>query len=724
MYSLKVIARNISRASKQIRDRYPLSDRWSLRYSTPIEIEEMISVLKGLLDERGYPTRKLSREEALWVLCEATICKLDFNYYASNYARIENWAGRVVPFVPNIAQKIVLDLMIKQEELGFAQLYQLLKARQLGMTTLFQVLLSHRAFFYRNITLITGSAAEAKSRIMVGKLEFIWDQLPWWLRPRRTAYQAGELMEYGDLNSSINVSWGNQKSGIGRGSTANVAHLSELASFIDPATLVDASLMKTMHENPFALLGLESTAEGMGNWWHKTWLKNTKMDAVGLAPVKPVFLPWYCGTDLYPTEAGLRRRPIPANWSESIPEYVSKYALAAESYVSQTPILTKALGADWKMPLVQKWYYHLQYEEHKEMGQLHILFQEMPASAEEAFQNSNPIVFSYETLNEVRIEAGGSIPVGVYQLSGRTISPVYSNYTTQGQAISLSCKKTDGSLIERFSLDPLLLDGWPDHQADGKVYIWEFPLIGETYGVSCDPSEGVEQDSSVVEVIKKATPWHPDEQVAEFASNRVAPHDLWVWIFALAHLYTVKEHSGRWNFPRVVIEINIAAGDSAQTEMLKHGWATFHRRYDATKIGQTSQRPRSMAEEIGWRTTNASRPKVIGWLRKHIRDKMLKVRSPWLATELSTLEYNLDRKRIEASQGNHDDRAMALGIMLASWYDPELYGTTPPAWTGQRQLEDDVAKLQMYMGDRQIGSMPRQFRPVGRKPDSRGIRIA
>ena len=210
MYSHKVIAKNLSRASDLIREKYNLPPEWRLQYPTDDEHREMLAHFAALLDDKGVPTRKLSDIEALWVLSESTLCKLDFHYYCKRYVKIEDWSGRIVPFQPNRAQRIVLARMAKMEEQGLALMMMFLKARQLGITTLFQAVLSHRVFLYRNVNAPTGSAEPDKSRKMVKKLEFIWNNLPWWLRPRRTAYRAGELLEYADLNSSIDVSWGNQ----------------------------------------------------------------------------------------------------------------------------------------------------------------------------------------------------------------------------------------------------------------------------------------------------------------------------------------------------------------------------------------------------------------------------------------------------------------------------------------------------------------------------------
>lgn len=721
MYSKKIIARNLVRATSLIRSKYELSAKWELQYPSQGDWEEMCAHLASLLDSQGVPMRKLTEPEALWVLCESTLCKLDFAYYCQRYVKIEDWSGRIVPFVPNRAQRVVLKRMAEMEEKGLALMMMFLKARQEGITTLFQTIGGHRVFLYRNINFPTGSAEPDKSRKMVKKLEFTWNNLPWWLRPRRTAYRAGELVEYGDLNSSIDVSWGNQTQGIGRGSTSTVCHLSELASFLNPEELVDAALIRTMHENPFSLLALESTAEGIGNWWHKTWEWNVKMMASGRARLEPIFLPWFLATDLYPTEGWLKRRPVPEGWE--IPDYIERHAEAARVYVDQTPMLKEELGDGWEMPLEQKWFYHLEYQEAREKKTLHIFLQEMPANPQEAFQNSNPTVFDIETLNEVRTGTAAAVPIESYKLAGRSVSGVYDFWTARkgSPERELRCLSASGQLQETFKLVPVGHDGWPDNDSDGKIRIWEWPQAGETYAVGCDPAEGVDQDSSVVTVVKKSTPQHTDVQVAEFASSKVLPDDLWMWVYALCHLYTVRKPSGGWNFPKAIIEINISAGDKVQTEMRKRGWPSFHQRFDPTRISSGKARAKAYLDQIGWKTDRANRPKVISAVRKAIRDGLLEVKSPELAMELSTLEWNLDKKRIEASQGNHDDRVFALGIVLASWYDPEVYGSVPHAWTGQREWEKELDERPRYTGGQVIGGVAIPVVPKGVKLDGRAL---
>lgn len=710
-------------AEQIIRRDHGLSSRWNMYPPTTGERDEMRAHFESLLDQKGYLTRDFTREERLWVLVEATFCKLDFMYFSRNYARIKDWGANVVYFEPNVSQQIVLDLLAYNEERRFAQNFMFLKARRLGLTTIWQILLAHRTFFYWHVAAYTGSAEEVKSTEMVKMLGFVWDNMPYWLRPRRTANAVGYKMEFADIDSSVIVQWGNQKQGIGRGATPTIAHLSEVSFFEKPEELIDASIAKAILENPFGMLAMESTANVLGDWWNKSWDYNVEKDSENLSTYQPVFLPWYVGTDLYPTESWYRRRPAPESWNP--PGYVERHADAAQIYVRSKKILRNALGADWEMSRQQKWWYYMQFEEARKKKQLHILLRELPASADEAFQNANPSVFTLETLTEVRTMTRTSQPKGVYQVAGQSVPFVYSDQRVVGEPIEARAFSHDGTLLETFRLEPVETDGWPDTTAELKLYVWEWPKEGETYGIYCDPSEGVGLDSSVVGVIKKATPWHPDEQVAEWASNKVAPHDLWIYVYCLCHLYTVRGPDGQWREPLAAIEVNINAGDAVQTEMLKRGYTNFYRETDMTQIGETGsqykKRPRAVRDRIGWRTDVRTRPKMISLFRKMVRDGNLIVRSPFLVEEMGTLQYNLDKQRIEAAENKHDDRIMGPAILLTCWYDPEIYGTVPTAFMEQRAYEAELDRVPVYSGDKQFGKHSRHVQHIDPLTDSREL---
>lgn len=612
-----------------------------------------------------------------------------------------------------MAQKIILGIMGEMERDLLAILLQFLKARQLGITLLFQMLVASRVLFYRDVNAVVASADPDKSKAMAKKLEYIFDGLPWWLKPKRTGYRAGELIEYGDINSGLSIQWGNQTNGIARGLTVNVGHLSEIAEFERPEELIESSLLRTMHENPFSLLALEGTAEVMGDWWNDTWDYNFKMDSQGLARLKPIFLPWFVGGDIYPTEAWLRRRPVPQQWVP--PQFISEHALAAKRYVERTPYLLNAFGDKWEMPLEQKWFYYLEYQEAEHRRRLPYLLRELPANPEEAWQSANPTVFDLGTLQYCRRRAQIIRPVGVYGIRGLAIP----TYMIPGGDSEFEVKWEIDGYKEIFEFIPFTDPReWDD--PDGKFYLWEHPLNGEEYGIGVDPSEGVGEDNSVIQVIKKATPDHPAIQVGEWASNRVNQDDLWAFLLAIGGLFY---KAGRQ--PKTVIEVNISAGDGTQTELLKRGWSNFHIREDMTLVrppkGFNSPPDR---RSIGWKTTSLTRPRVVGLGRNHIRDRKLLVHSQFLGRELSTLVWNKDKQRIEAAVGQHDDRFMALAILLGSWYDPGLYGERVEVWEKERQREH-FKEDHPHWGS-QLGKFgtPKQGRVTSqgnKKRDSRGF---
>jgi hypothetical protein len=98
-----------------------------------------------------------------------------------------------------------------------------------------------------------------------------------------------------------------------------------------------------------------------------------------------------------------------------------------------------------------------------------------------------------------------------------------------------------------------------------------------------------------------------------------------------------------------------------------------------------------------------------------VRDGQLIVHSPELVNEMSTLQYNLDKQRIEAAEGKHDDRVMGAAILLTCWYDPEIYGTVPTAFIEQRTYEAELERTPVYMGDKAIGQRSRHME---RMPES------
>jgi hypothetical protein len=71
---------------------------------------------------------------------------------------------------------------------------------------------------------------------------------------------------------------------------------------------------------------------------------------------------------------------------------------------------------------------------------------------------------------------------------------------------------------------------------------------------------------------------------------------------------------------------------------------------------------------LGFKTVPQNRPGIIGLVRKHVRDHRLLVQSQFFTRELATLTWELKKQRIEAAPGSHDDRIMAMAVLMGAWY--------------------------------------------------------
>src|SRR2546426_10125990 len=124
-------------------------------------------------------------------------------------------------------------------------------------------------------------------------------------------------------------------------------------------------------------LVVDSTAITMNDWWHQTWLVNKELWPQRRSRLRPAFLPYFVGTDLYPTSTWLLEHPIPKNWEP--PEIIQKHADRAALYVESNELLRKHFPSNWRMPVAQMWWYFVEREEARKKKQLNKFLSELPA---------------------------------------------------------------------------------------------------------------------------------------------------------------------------------------------------------------------------------------------------------------------------------------------------------------------------------------------------------
>ena len=100
-------------------------------------------------------------------------------------------------------------------------------------------------------------------------------------------YASLKRMSWKETRSSLRIATARNET-TGRSRTIQVVHASETA-FWDNADTLMVGLRNTMPDAHGTLLIIESTANGMGNWYHQTWQEA----CMGINEFIPVFYPWF-----------------------------------------------------------------------------------------------------------------------------------------------------------------------------------------------------------------------------------------------------------------------------------------------------------------------------------------------------------------------------------------------------------------------------------------------
>jgi hypothetical protein len=568
---------------------------------------------------------------------------------------------------------MLVDIWGEMEGQKIAIAIQLLKARQLRSSTTTIHAILHRTNFWPDVNALIASSDPDKSIKLASMAELTYNNLPFWMQaPLTPPSRIGISLTFGNQNSAISIQHGNQFSGIARGTTPGVVHLSEIPDWSDPENLIDAALLKAMHPSPWMFLVLESTAAEMGDWWHDTWQANVEGWPKHKSIIRPVFLPWFVGSDIYPSEADLKARPVPDDWNPIDMTY--KHAERCAAFVKSNDYLRKYLGQYWKLPRHQMWYWECEYLAAKSKKGLAQFYSEMPASADDAFQSKSISVFDLDTI--ITYQEFRKPPKAVYAFDGIDIAdrlkPMDHEIDTNKPPLEILPAWNLAHKTNLIRLVPLKWHG--DSEDDGldKLYIWHWPDPANVYAMGVDLSDGVGLDRTVVEVMRKINYKERAAQCAEFSSPYINSLDLWPISLAIGTLYSTMR-DGEMIQPKAVIECR-GNGDNTQMQMKLRGWTKFHL---WSRLDNRKATAHLNSTKIGWYTNVWSRAQMMDWIVKFLRDEMLEINSPWFIKEMRSLSRDESKQSFRADRGHHDDRICAMAFVLHSMHSFELTETDP-----------------------------------------------
>ena len=370
------------------------------------EVAARVEKLEAAYDrETDKLLRPLTTDEEAFIRHEIVRSKADFMYWALRYAFLKDKHASLIRFAPTAVQDLLLQRIAKEEysalieKSGDGILLMVLKARQLGVSTISDIIIAHRTFFYGNITGLIASDIDDHTENLYGMVFRVFTSLPWWMKPRsqdpqRDYKKFNKLLSFSDQDSVIrfvssnNMAGGDsgqEKGSMGTGQTLHLAHLSELALWVNPGQIDDA-LMPSIPMSPRTFAIFESTAKGRGNWWHIAWDQGKR----GLGRRKPVFIPWYTDPQTY-------KLPAPVNWEPSTEALQHAASVKEKSvpWVGQTIILSKD----------QLYWWERTRAEYIDGRKLNKFLAEYAADDLEAFQNTTLGVFPAELIEGMRRRA-------------------------------------------------------------------------------------------------------------------------------------------------------------------------------------------------------------------------------------------------------------------------------------------------------------------------------
>ncbi len=311
--------------------------------------------------------------------------KTDFPLFAEKILKIRTKSGEIKPFVLNREQLDLHNRLERQLRENKKVRVIILKGRQQGISTYIQARIfwkitqnvGKQAFILTHETAATQNIFSIADRYYMNAPEL--------MRPTKTISNATEMI-FSGLDSGYAVGTARNKD-VGRSGTMQYLHGSEVAFWLHGHDIAKG-LMNCVPREPDTEIYLESTANGMNNYFNEQW----ELAVSGESDYEACFYPWFWHVGYSET--------LPSRFiiTEEEREYASLYNLTPEQIYWRRLKIAEFGGKGRNGEAAFK--------------------QEYPSNAIEAFQASNEdfLIKSdwvVEARKERNLEALGALIIGV-----------------------------------------------------------------------------------------------------------------------------------------------------------------------------------------------------------------------------------------------------------------------------------------------------------------------
>lgn len=212
--------------------------------------------------------------------------KDNFVHYASKCLKIRTKAGKVMPYELNAAQLHIHQRVEEQRAKTGKVRAIILKGRQQGCSTYVEGRFYWRVSHSKGVRAFILTHEDDATANLFELAERYHQNCPALVKPSTGASNAKELY-FDKLDSGYKVGTAGNKA-VGRSSTVQLFHGSEVG-FWPNAQQHAAGIIQAIPDEPGTEAFLESTANGIGNYFHEQW----QAAESGMSEYIAIFVPWY-----------------------------------------------------------------------------------------------------------------------------------------------------------------------------------------------------------------------------------------------------------------------------------------------------------------------------------------------------------------------------------------------------------------------------------------------
>lgn len=589
-------------------------------YAIPLDMYEKYKMLfdlitnSGTLEEFVKVTAGVSATNGMLLQVANSITEMrfdhDFEFWAITCVKIQDKKSKqIIPFKLNRPQRKLLARLEKMRMAGVPIRIIILKARQWGGSTLVQVYMAWIQIRHKtNWHSVVVADIEEQARNINGMYSRLAREYP-------SSLGAINLVPYERSTKSrmikgrdCVISIGSaQKPDALRSFDLAMCHFSEAGFYKSTAQKTPEDLVQSIRsavaDVPYSLIALESTAKGVGNFYHREWQSAVN----GESGYDPLFVSWF-EIEIYQREIKNKETFIEWVFSNAYATFLWNLGATLE-------------GINW----------YFDFKKRENYSDL-MMNSEYPSTAEEAFTSTGARVFAPDYVQNARKTC--TTPEYIGDITGKSL------------------KGKDALMDIIFQNNPA-----------GNFFIWQMPDkeedISNRYCVSVDiGGRTKDADYSVIRVFDRywmRTAGKP-EVVATYRGH--LDQDLIAWKAAQTAKF--------YNNALLVVESNSLSSEqegsegehslTVLNEVVKF-YTNIYARTDPEKVRQ------GLPIKYGFHTDRLTKPMVIDELNGALREEAYIERDRRATDELDTYEVKPNGS-YGAVDGCHDDLVMATAIGL------------------------------------------------------------